>query len=58
MLIKRLNSIPDWEELSPKKLACVLSDFNVKPRQISQENNIRGYLVAHLKGTYLSNCLQ
>lgn len=54
-LIKMLSSNPEWSDLSPKKLACKLGHFNVRPQQISQENNVRGYSVEKLKHAYVAN---
>lgn len=54
-LIKMLSSNPEWSDLSPKSLACKLGHFKVRPQQISQENNVRGYSVEKLKHAYVEN---
>lgn len=51
-LIKQLSLKSEWRNLSPKKLATVLAKFNVKPLQISQENNVRGYSIDQLRRAY------
>lgn len=48
-LIKELNNMPDYIELSCTKLSRNLATFDIKPKQLSQENNKRGYLTVQLK---------
>lgn len=41
--------MPDYIELSCTKLSRNLTTFDIKPKQLSQENNKRGYLTVQLK---------
>lgn len=50
-----MNLKPEWSDLSRKKLAEILDDFDVKTQQIWSENNARCYSVTELKLAYSEN---
>lgn len=54
-LIQQLNLKPEWSDLSRKKLAEILDDYDVKTKQVWSENNARCYSVTELKLVYSEN---
>lgn len=51
-LLDKLHLVPEWRDLSPKKLGDILDTFQVKSHHIWRENNARGYFVNQLKQAY------
>ena len=54
-LLDKLHLVPEWRDLSPKKLGDILDTFQVKSHHIWRENNARGYFVNQLKQAYFEN---
>lgn len=54
-LLDKLHLVPEWRDLSPKKLGDILDTFQVKSHHIWKENNARGYFVNQLKQAYFEN---
>lgn len=54
-LLDQLHLIPEWQDLSSKKIGKILDAFQVKSHHIWKENNARGYFVNQLKRAYYEN---
>ena len=54
-LVSFLSSFPTWKNISPKRLSCVMSRFQVKPVRKPQLKNKRGYLTAQINQAYLQH---
>ena len=52
-LVSFLRSFPAWENMSPKRLSCIMCRFQVRPERKSQQGNKRGYSTEQINQAYL-----
>ena len=54
-LLSHLHRQNKWKDITSRRLGQILKNYHIKSRQISQENNRRGYMTFQLEEAYMQN---